>query len=195
MQDFSNDGDGSYSENGSVFLEGFTIHAKKETTTDAFEIVFKDTINGKLSRSSLVDGIINNKYYNLGSLGIDQALSKTSSYLVKALDTKSSVNFTIMDDMANPLYSTKVLGYGAKTSNVAKAAGVLKGVGNVLGVVGVGVSAYQYSTGQISGLEFGVDTAVTIIGFMGPAGAGFALLYFGAKAISEYNGYQWFDKP
>ncbi|WP_312557360.1 hypothetical protein [Empedobacter brevis] len=36
------DGNGSYSENGTVFLEGFTIHAKKETTTDAFEIVFKD---------------------------------------------------------------------------------------------------------------------------------------------------------
>ncbi|WP_314060360.1 hypothetical protein [Empedobacter brevis] len=80
MQDFSNDGNGSYSENGTVILEGFTIHAKKEKTTDAFEIVFKDTINGKLSRSSFVDGIINNNYYNLGSLGIDQALSKTSSY-------------------------------------------------------------------------------------------------------------------
>ncbi|WP_312557364.1 hypothetical protein [Empedobacter brevis] len=42
MQDFSNDGNGSYSENGTVFLEGFTIHAKKETTTDAFKITIEE---------------------------------------------------------------------------------------------------------------------------------------------------------
>ena len=57
------DSNGSYIADGTVILEGFTIHVKKETITNAFEIVFKDAINGKLSRSSFIDGIINKSPY------------------------------------------------------------------------------------------------------------------------------------
>ncbi len=151
--------------------------------------------NGTLPSNGTIDAIINNKYYGLGSLGLDQAIAKTGSYLTKALETKSSVSFTVLNEYAKPAFRTNVAGSMLGTSKVEKFASGLKVAGNVLAGVGVAVSAYQYSSGQISGLEFGVDTAVTIIGFMGPVGAGFSLVYFGAKAISEYNGYQWFDKP
>jgi hypothetical protein len=82
--------------------------------------------------------------------------------------------------------------------------------GNALGVVGIGIDAYQYKNNQISGLEFGVDTAVagtaivtsvlvssvgaafvgasiaTAATFAAPAVAIGALAYFGGKAIYEY---------
>ncbi|WP_312313436.1 hypothetical protein [Empedobacter brevis] len=96
--------------------------------------------------------------------------------------------------MANPLYSIKVLGYGAKTSNVAKAAGVLKGVGNVLGV---GVGVYQVTTGQISKTEFLVDTIMTGVGvFGGPFGTAASLIYFGGKGLYEFTtGDKLFGSP
>ncbi|WP_312557366.1 hypothetical protein [Empedobacter brevis] len=99
--------------------------------------------------------------------------------------------------MANPLYSTKVLGYGAKTSNVVKAAGVLKGVGNVLGVLGVGVGVYQVTTGQISKTEFLVDTIMTGVGvFGGPFETAASLIYFGGKGLYEFTtGDKLFGSP
>jgi hypothetical protein len=77
--------------------------------------------------------------------------------------------------------------------------------GNLLGGFGIVVSTYQYSKGQISGLEFTVDTlfsgaAIATSIFAAPAvGTVFALgalTYFGGKAIYEYSsGKTLFEKP
>jgi len=81
----------------------------------------------------------------------------------------------------------------------------LKFTGNALGAVGIAYGAYQYFDGQISGLEFSVDTviagaAILASIFAAPAVATVfavgAIAYFGGKAIYEYtSGETMFEKP
>ena len=72
----------------------------------------------------------------------------------------------------------------------------LKTTGNVLGGIGIGVTGYQYFSGQISGTEASVDTVMGIVGFIGPVGGAISLTYFAGKAIYEYSsGNTLFDKP
>lgn len=143
--------------------------------------------NGEIKSITLIDKLLNLKYYDLASLGLEQSVALSSSYLIKAIDTKSSVNFTLLDDLAKPLENTKVLNSSYKTTNVTKLAKVLKTGGYALGVIGAGVSVYQVSTGQISKTEFAIDMVFTAIGFAGPAGAAVSLIYFGGKALYEYQ--------
>ncbi|QHC85053.1 hypothetical protein AS589_09830 [Empedobacter brevis] len=158
---------------------------KKESNTNSFIPQYK-----------FIDDILNNKYYDLTSLGLEQGIAKTTSYLDKALKTKSTVNFTILDEYARPTYRTSLLNSALKTSKVASAAKVLKISGNALAGVGAVVSIYQYSSGQISGTEFTVDMIMSGVGFLGPFGAGASLIYFGGKAIYEYSsGKDLFEKP
>lgn len=161
-----------------------------------FNSFINDAWNGRLPRNETIDRIINNKYYDLGSLGLDQAVAKTGSYLTKALETKSTVNFTVLNKYTKPAFRTKMAGSMLSTSKVANVAKGLKIAGNVLAGVGVGVSVYQVTTGQISKTEFAVDMAFTAIGFAGPAGAAISLLYFGGKALYEYQtGDTLFEDP
>ncbi len=144
--------------------------------------------NGTLPSNGTIDAIINNKYYGLGSLGLDQAIAKTGSYLTKALETKSSVSFTVLNEYAKPAFRTNVAGSMLGTSKVEKFASGLKVAGNVLAGVGVVVGGYQYATGQITGTEFTWDTAMTVVGVLGgPVGAGASLIYFGGKVLYEYQ--------
>ena len=155
-----------------------------------------DAWNGRLPRNGSFDRIINNQYYDLVSLGLDQAVAKTGSYLTKALDTKSTVNFTVLNQYAKPAFRTNVSGSLLETSKVANVAKGLKMAGNVLAGVGAGVSVYQVTTGQISKTQFAVDMTFTAIGFAGPAGAAVSLLYFGGKAFYEYQtGDTLFEAP
>ncbi|MGK6343841.1 DUF6443 domain-containing protein [Chryseobacterium sp. DT-3] len=152
---------------------------------------------GKLSRNHYIDEIVNNKYYDITSLGLDQAVAKTTAYVTKALQNNSSVNFTVLDNYAKPAFRTELSGNMVKTSKVATAAKGLKIVGNALAVVGVGVGIYQVSTGQITKTEFVVDTIMTGVGvFGGPVGALVSLAYFGGKTLYELQtGEELFGKP
>jgi len=141
-----------------------------------------------IPRNETIDAIINNKYYNLTSLGLDQAIANASSHLTTALENKSTVNFTLRNSFANPAFKTNVAGSMHETSKVANVAKGLKIAGHVLAGVGVVVGGYQYATGQITGTEFAVDTIMTGIGlFGGPVGAGISLLYFGGKTLYEFQ--------
>ena len=84
-----------------------------------------------------------------------------------------------------------------KTANLTAASKVLKISGGFFAGAGVLVSSYQYGSNQISGFEFTVDVGMTAVGvFGGPIGAGVSLVYFGGKAIYEYNsGKTLFIKP
>ena len=95
------------------------------------------------------------------------------------------------------------------TSGLKSVSNTLKGAGAVLGGVSVGLEAVDYINGDMSGLEFGVDTAITgaavLTSFvaisiggvaLAPFVAGGALIYFGGKAIFEYSsGQTLFTKP
>jgi len=143
-----------------------------------------------------LDEILNNQYYDLGSLGLEQGIAKTASYVDDALRNMSTVNFTVLSEYARPLYRTSLLGSAFKTSRVASTAKGLKIAGNALAGLGAAVSIYQYGSGQISGTEFTVDMIMTGVGFFGPVGAGISLVYFGGKAIYEYStGENLFEKP
>ncbi len=75
--------------------------------------------------------------------------------------------------------------------------------------IGIGLEARDYLNGNMSGLEFGVDTAiagaaivtsfvaVSVAGVaIAPFVAGGALIYFGGKAVYEYSsGKTLFTKP
>jgi len=149
-----------------------------------------------LKLKSRVDGVLNNEYYDLTSLGLEQGIAKTASYVDDALRNMSTVNFTVLSEYARPLYRTSLLGSAFKTSRVASTAKGLKIAGNALAGLGAAVSIYQYGSGQISGTEFTVDMIMTGVGFFGPVGAGISLVYFGGKAIYEYStGENLFEKP
>ena len=178
-----------------------------ETNTAEKEIQIQEvTVTGKkkdnntngynFPRYTYVDNILNNQYYDLTSLGLEQGIANTTSYLDKALRTTSTVNFTVLNEYARPAYRTTLLGSALKTSKVASTAKVLKISGNALAGVGAVVSIYQYGSGQISGTEFTVDMIMTGVGFLGPVGAGVSLIYFGGKAVYEYStGENLFEKP
>jgi hypothetical protein len=149
-----------------------------------------------LKLKSHIDGVLNNDYYDLTSLGLEQAIAKSTSYVDDALRTKSMVNFTVLSKYTRPVYQTQLLGSAFKTSKVVSAAKALKVAGNILSGVGAVVSIYQYGSGQITGTEFTVDMIMTGVGFFGPVGAGISLVYFGGKAIYEYStGKDLFEKP
>lgn len=83
----------------------------------------------------------------------------------------------------------------ATTGTLTKTASGLKIAGRVFGGLGLGVTAYQYGTGQISGTEASVDAFFGAVGFTG-WGAPVSLLYFGGKfAYEYYSGETLFEKP
>ena len=148
------------------------------------------------SMKTFVDNILDNDYYDISSLGLEQGIANTTSFVDNALRNSSTVNFTVLNEYAQPAYRTSILGSAFKTSRVASTARVLKASGNALAGIGAVVSIYQYGSGQISGAEFTVDMIMTGVGFLGPIGAGASLIYFGGKAIYEYStGEDLFKKP
>lgn len=78
-----------------------------------------------------------------------------------------------------------------------KASQAFKIGGNIVGGIGISITAYQYfEQGSITGKEFTVDTIMGVAGFLGPWGAAASLVYFGSKGIYEYySGETVFDKP
>lgn len=82
------------------------------------------------------------------------------------------------------------------TSALRTTGTVLRVAGNLAGAAGLGITYYQYKTGQISGTEASVDATFGAIGFLGPWGAAISIGYFGGKYLYEhYSGNTLFDKP
>ena len=87
-------------------------------------------------------------------------------------------------------------GATASRSGAFKAAGSFKIAGRVAGGFGVGVTFYQYGTGQISGMEASVDAIFGGVAFIPGGGTAVSLVYFGGKALYEYStGDTLFEKP
>ncbi|MEM9859852.1 MAG: RHS repeat-associated core domain-containing protein, partial [Bacteroidota bacterium] len=65
-------------------------------------------------------------------------------------------------------------------SNVIRGsfAGAANGIGYVFTGLGIGISTYQYSTGQISTSTYAADLIFSRVGLAGPAGAGVSATYF-----------------
>ena len=83
-------------------------------------------------------------------------------------------------------------GYASALQSASK----FKVAGNIVGGLALGVTAIQYTNGQISGLEASFDGAFGVIGFMGPIGAGVSATYFIGKFGYEYfSGDTLFEKP
>ena len=143
-----------------------------------------------------VDAVINNKYYDLTSLGLEESIIMSEGYLLSSIAKNSTVNYMLINQLGGPTYFTKVLGITVSTSKITTAASGLKIAGGALAGFGAAVSAYQYNTGQISGKEFTVDLVMTGVAFLGPVGAGVSFTYFAGKATYEYfSGDTLFDKP
>ena len=82
------------------------------------------------------------------------------------------------------------------TSALRTTGTVLRVAGNLAGAAGLGITYYQYKTGQISGTEASVDATFGATGFLGPWGAAISVGYFGGKYLYEhYSGNTLFDKP
>ncbi|WEK18947.1 MAG: DUF6443 domain-containing protein [Candidatus Pedobacter colombiensis] len=82
------------------------------------------------------------------------------------------------------------------TSALRTTGTVLRAAGSLAGAAGLGITYYQYKTGQISGTEASVDATFGAIGFLGPWGAAISIGYFGGKYLYEhYSGNTLFDKP
>jgi RHS repeat-associated protein len=91
---------------------------------------------------------------------------------------------------------TPIVNIHVSTSALRTTGTTLGRVGIVAGGIGLGITTYQYFSGQITGKEALVDSVFGAIGFMGPIGAGISILYFGGKAVYEYSsGDTLFDKP
>jgi RHS repeat-associated protein len=54
------------------------------------------------------------------------------------------------------------------------------------GVIGLGITAYQYNTGQISGVEASFDAIFGVASFFPPFGTAASIGYFGGKAVNDY---------
>ncbi|WP_314060354.1 DUF6443 domain-containing protein [Empedobacter brevis] len=144
------DGNGSYSENGTVFLEGFTIHAKKETTTDAFEIVFKDNdINyAKLLRKG-------SGYLFAASKPFQEAFKRATTYTnIPSPWARTMVFYEKSIPKWIPKLGGKTLikspGVIMNSNTVGKVAKGLKIGGVGLGVLGVGLGVYDMTQNGIT---------------------------------------------
>lgn len=154
-------------------------------------------------------GIMHTARFYVSSL-FDWAASHSND-LVKATGVIESTSFLVGKGLAKwnagweaPLMTKATMLAGkASTGSIFSASALsnastgLKWFGRAVGAVGVGITAYQY-LGQksITGKEAAWDTAMGVVGFLGPWGAAASLTYFGGKALYEYySGDTVFDKP
>ncbi|NQX41281.1 RHS repeat-associated core domain-containing protein [Pedobacter steynii] len=97
---------------------------------------------------------------------------------------------------ATTIIRTPVANVHVPTRALRATGTAFKTLGTAAGIVGVGITGYQYFNGQITGTEAAVDLAFGAIGFMGPIGATISIMYFGGKfAYESISGKPLFDKP
>ncbi len=95
-------------------------------------------------------------------------------------------------DTASTIVKTKVIveTIGTKTpfsaQTLKNASPYLKWGGRVVGALGIFNTGLDWRNGEISASRAGLDTAMGIIGFMGPGGAVISLTYFGSVALYEH---------
>ncbi|MGU9940275.1 hypothetical protein ACNFNZ_17050 [Empedobacter brevis] len=148
------DGNGSYSENGTVILEGFTIHAKKETTTDAFMKIYENIdkhFNGGLGYTEVAI-----KGYNK----IPNHIKRHYSYkLSKFIDVKPGKIFQNSKAFVN---------------KAGKVAGKLGKVSTALSVASGAVDVFD--DGQVK-TSTAVNMTLLAVGLAFPGTAPFILAY------------------
>jgi RHS repeat-associated protein len=113
------------------------------------------------------------------------------------MDAKGNYNSVkILSKGSNGKFVRGVQGYRNGYNISKNAASSYRVAGNIVGVLGLGVTAVQWRTNQITDFEASVDAAFGIIGFIGPIGAGISATYFIGKLSYEYfSGETLFDKP
>ncbi len=113
------------------------------------------------------------------------------------MDSRGNFNSTIiLEKGTNGKYIRGVQGLRNGYNSALKAASVYKVAGQVVGGLGLVVTAIQWDQGQISGTEAAFDAAFGFIGFMGPIVAGVSATYFIGKVGYEYlSGNTVFEKP
>ncbi|KIC02126.1 hypothetical protein OA88_10375 [Flavobacterium sp. JRM] len=134
----------------------------------------------------------NSKSINIGDVG--SAVTLTNIY-TEALAAISKDNASLVMKYGTVEVSAAELTIRNSTrmTMIAGRAGI---AGKVLGGVGLGVTGYQYATGQITSTEASIDVIMGTVGFLGPIGAVTSLTYFAGKAIYEYSsGETLFEKP
>ncbi|MBP0612928.1 RHS repeat-associated core domain-containing protein [Chryseobacterium sp. cx-311] len=104
-------------------------------------------------------------------------------------------------DTASTIVKTKVIAETISTKTpfsaqtLKNASPYLKWGGRVVGALGIFNTGLDWRNGEISASRAGLDTAMGIIGFMGPGGAVISLTYFGSVALYEhFYGNQFFSK-
>ncbi|MDN3672410.1 RHS repeat-associated core domain-containing protein [Flavobacterium branchiarum] len=126
--------------------------------------------------------------------GVANAVLVTNIY-TEALASLSNSNAKLVMKYGSGEFSAAQLTIQNST-RMTKIAGAAGLSGKVLGGLSLGITAYQYGSGQISGREASIDGVMGVVGFLGPIGAATSLTYFTGKAIYEYSsGETVFEKP
>ncbi|WP_262502894.1 polymorphic toxin-type HINT domain-containing protein [Prolixibacter bellariivorans] len=76
---------------------------------------------------------------------------------------------------------------GLDGAKALKLGGVFRMGGNILGGIGLFSTAYQMITKQISAKEGGTDMGAGVTGFFGIMGMSFSGVYFGMKAMGQFD--------
>lgn len=105
-------------------------------------------------------------------------------------------SMSLLEKGANGKFVKGVQGYRNGYNSALKVANSYKAAGNVVGGLGLLVTAVQLKEGQITKTEAAIDAAFGVIGFMGPIGATISATYFVGKLGYEYfSGETLFEKP
>lgn len=134
----------------------------------------------------------------LGAAGIAYgALENAVANKYWWMDASGNYNSTkILSKGANGKFVQCVQGYRNGYNSALNVASTFKVAGNIVGGLGLGVTALQYHNNQITGFEASVDAAFGVISFMEPIGAGIGATYFIGKLGYEYfSGNTVFEKP
>jgi hypothetical protein len=178
-------GIGMYNHAGGP-LRGLT----EEDAIQLEEVTVTPSLSGGLKYGLMVEmGNVNNGIgFTMGGLqnSASNALSRTMTYYnSSSLIKPPQVMFKV------PNGSVYI-----PTKFVSNASTVLKYGGRVSGVAGLGITAYQFVDGQITGTEALFDGVFGVAAFFGHVGLSASILYFGGKfAYEQISGSTLFNKP
>lgn len=134
----------------------------------------------------------------LGSGGVAfSALENAVANQYWWMDAKGNYKSTnILEKGANGKYIRGVQGYRNGYNSALKAASGYKIAGNIIGGLGLLVTAVQLRENKITVTEAAVDALFGVVGFLGPVGAGISAIYFiGKNAYEQFSGETVFEKP
>jgi len=151
----------------------------------------QDVFNtGSETGGSLFDNISNTlKKYT--DIKVDLTVGATEYQVGKILANRSAYGKIVSPVIIKTVVAN--LGVSAKALQVT--GNVLKGTGVALGVVGVGLTVYDISTGQKNLIgEGGLDLIMGGVGFIPGGGWIVSGAYFGGKALLETTGNDFWNQ-